>query len=343
MRYLLRRNMLMHLARAINQVVSLHICDSSLSFHFNSVSQPPSSKATTQAPVYISRLLTAPFLIFTAPPPNQPTLPSFSSFHGPGRDPNHTLAFSQFLTHVLAVPLLPNRIPLTELPHLVSRIPWADLPFVVTATSSSAVASSFSSILKDTVLRMERLSFPHVLANLLAFLPPRYAKLPAASLASYLELYTALLEGVHPEEIEPPQAKVTSSAGPSAIKQATEEEDSESDDDVVMDLDVPRPSRFIASSVKIPAAISPVQAEVVVRLDARTLSRLAILTSPTHISSLLVATSRHPETRERLFRCAPCVTLTDYAGSTDKFFSNSHRSVILSILKIPFHFDCHTF
>lgn len=211
------------------------------------------------------------------------------------RNSHYALSFLQFLTHILAVPLLPNRIPLSEIPKLVSRIPWEDLPSIVSSPHSTSLFTSPT--LEDVVSNIERPSRPHILANLLAFVPPRYAKLSEAALVAYLQLYTALLDAVKPGDLEPP----TNIAGPGAaipaVKQSGDD-DSDSDDDVSMDVDQPTSSRVTTTSKK----SSPVQVEAVAPLDSRTLSRLATLTAPSHLSSLLTTTSRHSRSREILFR-----------------------------------------
>lgn len=204
----------------------------------------------------------------------------------------YTLTLVQFFKHVLSVPLLPNRIPLTELPKLVSRIPWDAVPLVT--SSSNTEARSLPATLSDLVSSVERPSFPHVLANLLAFLPPRYAKLPGAVLESYLEIYTLLLDGLNNGQLEAPQVN-TLTPGPPVDKQATiDGDDSESDDDNAMDVDVPRQPQPIGPALK------DVQTRTV--LDSRTLSRLATLSTPAHLSSLLSATSRSTTLRVQFFR-----------------------------------------
>lgn len=216
-----------------------------------------------------------------------------TSLNGSLDYPTYTLALLHFFKHILSVPILPNRIPLTELPKLVSRIPWDDVPVV--ASSSNTEYSSRPATLNDLVSSVERSSFPHVLANLLAFLPPRYPKLQGAALESYLEIYTLLLDGLVNGQLEVPQVNTATSVGPSVVKQtAVDGDDSDDSDDNAMDVDVSRQSQVIESASK--------DVRTTTVLDSRTLSRLATLSTPAHLSSLLSATSRSTTSREQFFR-----------------------------------------
>ncbi|KAF8580133.1 HECT-domain-containing protein [Ramaria rubella] len=263
--YLVRKNMFVYLAQALKQVV-------------------PSSKSVTNASVSISQIIYSTFVIFSATSPA--TMSSCSSV-----SVSHAkcIALLQFVTHVLAVPILPNRIPLTELPQLVSRIPWADFPLIYFSLICGDIIPPTTVI--ALVATIEKSSRPHVLANLLAFLPPRYAKLPPESLAAYLELYTTLMDSVKPGQLVAPATSL------SIPKQAAIDSDSGSEDEAAMDVDVQGPSQVT-------------QTEPAVSLDTRTLSRLTVLTTPAHLSSLLVATSHSSMAREQFFRFVLRLTVT---------------------------------
>ncbi|KAF8531258.1 hypothetical protein JB92DRAFT_2852681 [Gautieria morchelliformis] len=270
MTYLLRRDMLTYFARVLEQV-------------------SPSLKVVNQSSLYLSQIISSIFATFS----------SSSSSSSSMASPNGSLDYSiyahtllQFFKHILTVAILPNRIPLTELPKLVSRIPWDDLPLV--ASSSPIERSSPPKGLNYLVSSIERPSRPHVLANLLAFLPPRYAKLSGATLASYLKMYIALLDGLNIGQLKASHVSAMS-AGPSVAKQsATDGDSSDNDDDNAMDVDISRHSQLIGASSQ---GIVPETA-----LDSRTLSRLAVLSTPTHLSSLSSATSRYPTSQEQFYK-----------------------------------------
>ena len=273
----------MHLSFALEQTVS-----SFTSYHHHYFSliihQPPSLKVVNQCSLYLCQILSSTFSIFPSPSSSSaaPTASIDSS--------TYELALLQFFRHILSVPLLPNRIPLTELPRLVSRIPWADLPLVASSPLNEHGTPRMT--LNDLISSVERSSRPHTLANLLAFLPPRYTKLPRIALASYLEIYTVLLDGLNIEPLEAPQA---TNARPSVIKQATMDGDSsDTENDTAMDVDVPGHHQQIDSIGKGEHFRNG--------LDSRTISRLSTLFNPTHLSSLLSATSRNPTSREQFFR-----------------------------------------
>jgi len=105
----------------------------------------------------------------------------------------------------------------------------------------------------------------HLLANIAAFAPPKYATLPSASLMSLLGLLAAVMRSL------PIGALGRKAAG----KQVAE---SESDSD-------PEESTHIS--------VSSVNQGPLPRLDERTSKRLQTFTSPTHISSLIRATQNH--------------------------------------------------
>ena len=112
----------------------------------------------------------------------------------------------------------------------------------------------------------------HLLANLAAFVPPKYPSLPAASLTTLLHLMARIMTTLPTGALEPP---LSVSNG----KQVTiSENDSDSDQD-----DLTR----VASVTRVPLP----------QLDERTLKRLQTLPSATHISSVIRATQSHTSSR----------------------------------------------
>ena len=112
----------------------------------------------------------------------------------------------------------------------------------------------------------------HLLSNVAAFVPPRYATLPPAPLATLLHLSAAVMSTLPPGALDP-----NSSAA--AGKQVA---DSESDSD----------SEGLTHTSALPSTLAPLP-----RLDERTSRRLQTLPAPTHINSLIRATQNHTAAR----------------------------------------------
>jgi ubiquitin-protein ligase E3 C len=177
----------------------------------------------------------------------------FNAFEGP--EDLHRLSVEQFLTHIVTIPLLPNRLPLQVLTFLAPRIPLSSLHLIPT----------------DTVI--PRLSLPETrvnfLANLTAFVPPRYAALPMSSLAAYLSLTTDAMNSLPPQSLEPPEKNTRPVTW-------ADEDDSDSDH---------------ATRVEVVATFDPQQRLPTV--DSKTRTRLQALPSPQHLNSLLKAVYHH--------------------------------------------------
>jgi ubiquitin-protein ligase E3 C len=166
------------------------------------------------------------------------------------------------IQHILTLPLLPNRLPLPSLTQFSANLPLH---------AASVLSPSISQLVSD--LGVEKRV--HLLANIAAFVPPRYATLSSASLATLLHLSATAMSSLPSGALEP---KSSASIG----KQIAESEsDSDSED----------PAQLSVSLV------TPVSLH---RLDERTLKRLQTLTTPTHINSLIRATQSHTETRVAL-------------------------------------------
>ncbi|KAJ4469179.1 hypothetical protein C8R41DRAFT_778168 [Lentinula lateritia] len=209
------------------------------------------------------------------------TLP-FSTLEAPSAE--YTLAMQGLFIHLLTIPLLPNRLPLHTLTYLSSHLPLTKMNVLYATPSgdNSNTPSPLSEFLLDMTNTDALGAKIHLIANLLAFTPPRYSKLPGPSLAAYLRLLGDVLNIVPPGALEGPSA--TSSAVGTRI---SDDYNSDSDDDHT-NIRVSIVSSFNTSA---PPAL-PI-------LDSRTLKRLLNLPSPTHITSILSASkslgsSRYP-------------------------------------------------
>ncbi|KAJ3886169.1 HECT-domain-containing protein [Lentinula edodes] len=209
------------------------------------------------------------------------TLP-FSTLEVPSAE--YTLAMQGLFIHLLTIPLLPNRLPLHTLTYLSSHLPLTKMTVLYATPSgdNSNAPSPLSEFLLDMTNTDALGAKIHLIANLLAFTPPRYSKLPGPSLAAYLRLLGDVLNIIPPGALEGPSA--TSSAVRTRISDGY---NSDSDDDHI-NIRV-----SIVSSFNTPAPPAlPI-------LDSRTLKRLLNLPSPTHITSILSASkslgsSRYP-------------------------------------------------
>ncbi|KAJ4473402.1 hypothetical protein C8J55DRAFT_519409 [Lentinula edodes] len=209
------------------------------------------------------------------------TLP-FSTLEVPSAE--YTLAMQGLFIHLLTIPLLPNRLPLHTLTYLSSHLPLTKMTVLYATPSgdNSNAPSPLSEFLLDMTNTDALGAKIHLIANLLAFTPPRYSKLPGPSLAAYLRLLGDVLNIIPPGALEGPSA--TSSAVQTRISDGY---NSDSDDDHT-NIRV-----SIVSSFNTPAPPAlPI-------LDSRTLKRLLNLPSPTHITSILSASkslgsSRYP-------------------------------------------------
>lgn len=169
-------------------------------------------------------------------------------------------------SNILTIPLLPNRLPLPSLTHLSSHLPLSSFALLVFSPTSTAIANRI-----------------HLVANLMAFIPPRYAVLPAPALTAYLNLLTSLFDSLPPGAFEESSVRTAAAAAAASA-------DADSDDES-------RPTVSVVSSF-MPATPPP----VLPTLDARTLKRLGTLVTPAHLTSLLNVTQKHPDaTRRALF------------------------------------------
>ncbi|KAJ7081832.1 HECT-domain-containing protein [Mycena belliarum] len=179
----------------------------------------------------------------------------------------YSVALSALIWTILTIPLLPNRLPLPSLTHLSSHLPMASLALLAPSSDSLTIDDKI-----------------HLVANLIAFTPPRYAALPAPALTAYLNLLTSVFDSLPTNVFDgkSPQAASAATATSAGL-------DSDSDDDS-------RPIVSIVSSFTV-APPPPLPT-----IDARTLKRITTFVAPTHLTSLLSATQKHPDvTRNALF------------------------------------------
>ncbi|KAG2125194.1 HECT-domain-containing protein [Suillus cothurnatus] len=148
------------------------------------------------------RYLTRSIQIIGPETKNAPTLPFFVELI---YRPLNTLersseaflqCFQSLVIHILTIPLLPNRIPISSLATLSAKLPLSSL-------------SVLSTSIADLVSTIPLQSHVHLIANLYAFTSPRYAILPLSSLKTYLQLMTASLSILPVHALDPPSASDT--------------------------------------------------------------------------------------------------------------------------------------
>ncbi|KIK81041.1 hypothetical protein PAXRUDRAFT_833139 [Paxillus rubicundulus Ve08.2h10] len=202
----------------------------------------PESKNNPSLP-YLVKLLYLPFASFP---------PSSELF---------AQSFQDLVTYILTLPVLPYRIPLASLSELSAQLPLIHL---------HVLSPCISSILSST----STLSRINIIANLLAFTPPRYANLSVLSMKAYLRLLSAFLSILPTHALEPPCPQ------DSQTQPTSWGDDSDSDSE--------HPAQVVVVGSFAPRPVLPV-------LDHRTQKRLLILPSPTHLNSLLRVAQQHRE------------------------------------------------
>jgi hypothetical protein len=100
-------------------------------------------------------------------------------------------AYTLLIHHVFSLPLLPNRLPLASLSHLSANLPLA---------AASVLSPSIPQIAAELGVEAK----VHLLANLAAFVPPKYPSLPAASLTTLLHLMARIMSTLPTGALEPP-------------------------------------------------------------------------------------------------------------------------------------------
>ncbi|KAG8986659.1 hypothetical protein FRB90_003855 [Tulasnella sp. 427] len=188
------------------------------------------------------------------------TTAPFSTF--PSDSSQYSASLFAVFQHILTIPRLPNRLPLTSLTQVANQLPWASLGTV-----------PVSLLIQVTDLE----SKAHLLANMVAFIPPRLEVLPPAALSTYLEASASILDSIPPDGLEPPSKT-------SAVTAWNIKEDSDDSD--------------VEPNVQKPAAPPPPR----LKLDKPTLKRLQTLVSLKHIGPLMARTANNTALRVQLFR-----------------------------------------
>ncbi|KAG2070327.1 HECT-domain-containing protein [Suillus decipiens] len=157
--------------------------------------------------------------------------------------------FQSLVIHILTIPLLPNRIPISSLTALSAKLPLSSFSVLLTSIA-------------DLVSAIPLQSHVHLIANL-------YAILPLSSLRTYLQLMTASLSILPAHALDPPSASGARAPAMSWADDDNDDSESEQAQVAVVTSFVPTP--------RLPP------------LDARTQKRLQTLPSPSHLNALLKA------------------------------------------------------
>jgi ubiquitin-protein ligase E3 C len=172
--------------------------------------------------------------------------------------PEYALSMQELVIHVLTIPLLPNRLSLPTLTQLSSHLPLTKLNVLYSTFSDYSPLSQF---LLDTATTSALEAKIHLIANLLAFTPPRYSKLPGPTLAAYLRLLGDVMNVI-------PTGALEGAASAADAGYESDEDGSSIRVSVVSSFNTAAPPAL------------PV-------LDSRTLKRLLTLPSQSHISNIL--------------------------------------------------------
>lgn len=111
-------------------------------------------------------------------------------------------------THILTIPLLPSRLPLTPLTELSSHLPLSSTHLLSPYTFIGSLTNE---------------SKAHLIANLMMFTPPRYSTFQHKQMDAYLLLLTFVLQSLPPNALEPQ----------STSKDKSWVDEGDSDDDVI--------------------------------------------------------------------------------------------------------------
>ena len=182
----------------------------------------------------------------------------------------YSRSFAQLLEHILSIPLLPNRLPLTALTTFSARLPISSIHVV----SPSQLVASLSSV--DSRI--------HLLANLSAFVPPRYSKqpgLPTSALTAYIRILIAIVNSVPVGSLDQSPPSTAPTIGKHAFDAGS---DSEDEGPRVVSV-----SSFAPPPEPLPA------------VDSRTLKRLQTIPTMSHLNAILVATQHQQSTRPLIY------------------------------------------
>ncbi|KAF9994928.1 hypothetical protein BGZ65_009436, partial [Modicella reniformis] len=154
----------------------------------------------------------------------------------------------QFITHIMTIPLLPNRISIETLTTFTSRLPFDTILQHLSTTSCSVVAS------------LPQFKITPLVANILAFGYQRVGKMSPPVSSAYLRVLTILL-GMIPQELAPR---------------------ADADDDEDMDDIEWRSEELLGSSQK-----SPDLSTSTSKLDPRIMKWLSLAYNSNHLNDIL--------------------------------------------------------
>ncbi|RDB26515.1 hypothetical protein Hypma_005662 [Hypsizygus marmoreus] len=167
--------------------------------------------------------------------------------------PPYVQALNAYTCSILTIPLLPNRLPVSSLTVLSAQTPF----------------SQFGRLEHEPLIQSTIEDRIHLVANLQAFVPPRYKLLPTDALSSYFTLLTSLINSIPAVTLHPTPQKRTPTV------QETYASDSDSDSEPHTRVAVV--STFTPSILTTPPPPP----------DPKTLKRITSLSSSAHIASLL--------------------------------------------------------
>ncbi|KAJ3735038.1 HECT-domain-containing protein [Lentinula guzmanii] len=179
----------------------------------------------------------------------------------------YALAMQELFIHLFTIPLLPNRLSLSTLTHLSSHLPLSKMNLLYAKPADGNSSYRLSKFLLDVATTAALEAKIHVIANLLAFTPPRYSKLPGPALAAYFRLLGDILNNIPTGALEG-SPSVAGMGVPNGY-------DSDSDDG--------HPSIRIS----VVSSFNTTAPPALPIIDSRTLKRLLTLPSLAHITSVL--------------------------------------------------------
>ncbi|KAF9903122.1 hypothetical protein EC991_004148 [Linnemannia zychae] len=168
-------------------------------------------------------------------------------------------AADQFVSQILTVPLLPNRMPIETLSTFTSRLPLDAILLHLFRTSFTALTS------------LPQFKITPLLANVLAFGYQRVAKMGPAISNAYLHVLTTLLGLVPRGSIE------------SASKRSVDDEDEDMDD-------------IEWRSEEVPGSLPKSPTSSTAKLDSRMMRWLALAYDSNHLSDILGSIERSTTT-----------------------------------------------
>ncbi|KAF9543333.1 HECT-domain-containing protein [Agrocybe pediades] len=185
--------------------------------------------------------------------------------------PHDSLEYAQItasiLTYILTIPLLPNRLPLAQLPNFISHLPLSTI---------NVIDSLISSILQSTTIA----SKIHLASTLYMFISPQYKVLPTPAFNTYLKLSIALFYTFPVNLFKPPsKAKKQSSTNKPGPSRRRAGGGDESDSSEGPSTRVAVVSEFTSTIPQLPLP----------NIDDKTRKRLEKIISAAHLGTLISA------------------------------------------------------